>query len=81
MWLLGLYTSHISSLPHLLMHCMYTYTIDSLFQKEAIHFAWDLLVRVLKLPKDRLYVTYFEGNTELNIPPDEETKQIWLDIG
>lgn len=53
----------------------------SLFQREAINFAWDLLVNVLKLPMDRLYVTYFEGNAELNLPSDEETKQIWLDIG
>ena len=43
--------------------------------------AWDFLVNVLKLPMDRLYVTYFKGKEELNLPPDEETKQIWLDIG
>lgn len=52
-----------------------------LLQKEAIYWAWGLLVDVLKLPKERLYVTYFGGCAEFNLPPDEETKQIWLNLG
>ena len=43
--------------------------------------AWDLLTRVYKVPKERLYVTYFGGSKELNLEPDEECRQIWLDIG
>ena len=66
-------TSFVSSF--LLVLC------TSILQKEAIGFAWELLVDVYKLPKDRLYVTYFGGNAELNLPSDEETKQLWLDIG
>ena len=31
-------------------------------QEKAIFYAWDLLTRVYKLPKDRLYVTYFGGS-------------------
>ena len=50
-------------------------------QKEAIHWAWELLVDVYKLPKERMYVTYFGGCAEFNLPSDEETKQIWLDLG
>ena len=59
----------------------YSIVWSSSLQKEAIAFAWELLVDVYKLPKERLYVTYFGGNSELNLPPDEETKQIWLDMG
>ena len=43
--------------------------------------AWDLLTRVYKVPKERLYVTYFGGSKELNLDPDEECRQIWLDMG
>ena len=43
--------------------------------------AWDLLTHVLKVPKDRLYVTYFGGCPELNLDPDEDCRQIWLDKG
>ena len=38
-------------------------------------------MNVLKLPKDRLYVTYFGGCQEHSLGADEETKQIWLDLG
>ena len=41
--------------------------------------AWDLLTNVFKLPKDRLYVTYFGGTDSL--PSDEEARQYWIDIG
>ena len=50
-------------------------------QVEAIKWSWELLTEVYKLPKDRLYATYFEGCKELNLGPDLEAKQIWLDIG
>lgn len=43
--------------------------------------AWDLLVNVYKIPKERLYVTYFGGDAGLNLEADEECKQLWLDIG
>lgn len=48
-------------------------------QKEATFYAWDLLTRVYGLPKDRLYVTYFEGG--FGLPADLETKQLWLELG
>lgn len=50
-------------------------------QKEAIVFCWELLTEVYKLPKDRLYVTYFGGDLPNSLLPDEETRQIWLDRG
>ena len=34
-----------------------------------------------KLPKDRLYVTYFEGDAAQGLEPDLESKQLWLDVG
>jgi alanyl-tRNA synthetase len=47
-------------------------------QKESnIYHAWNLLTRVFTLDPKRIYVTYFGGDTELNIPEDIETKNIW----
>lgn len=40
--------------------------------------AWELLTEVYKLPKDRLYATYFGGDEKLGLLPDDEAKQIWL---
>ena len=36
---------------------------------------------VYKLPKDQLYVTYFEGDPKNGLEPDLEAKQYWLDTG
>ena len=39
----------------------------------------ELLVEKWKLPKERLYATYFGGYKDL--PPDEEAKKFWLETG
>ncbi len=43
--------------------------------------AWDLLTNVYKVPKDRMYVTYFGGDKSQGLNPDLECKDIWLNIG
>lgn len=43
--------------------------------------AWSLLTEHYGIPADRLYVSYFGGHSASGLPADEETRQIWLDIG
>lgn len=43
--------------------------------------AWELLTKVYKIPEERLFVTYFKGDEELNLKADATCKEIWLDIG
>lgn len=43
--------------------------------------AWELLTNVYKIPKNRLYVTYFKGDAVLGIEEDLETKEIWKKLG
>ena len=50
-------------------------------KKDAISYSWELLTDVYNLPKDRLYVTYFEGDPKNGLEPDLEAKQLWLDQG
>jgi len=50
------------------------------FKKEAIHWAWELLTEVYKIPKDILYVTVFEGSPEENVPFDQEAYDIWKSL-
>lgn len=47
------------------------------FKKEALAWAWEFLTEVLKLDKDRLYVSVFEGNPSENVPFDQEAFDIW----
>ena len=46
------------------------------FKEEAIILSWDLLTRVYGLPKDRLYVTYFEGDEAQGLEPDFEARWV-----
>ena len=46
------------------------------FKKEAIDWAWELVVQRWGFPKERLYATYFGGDAK--IPADTEAKECWL---
>ena len=50
------------------------------FKEEAIRMAWECLTVEFQLDPERLYVTYFGGDDlkAPGVPPDEETKRIWL---
>ena len=47
------------------------------FKKEAIEWSWELLTGVFSLPKDRLYVTVFEGDEKDKLPRDTEAFEEW----
>ncbi|MES2690820.1 MAG: alanine--tRNA ligase, partial [Bacteroidota bacterium] len=47
------------------------------FKAEAIEWAWELLTEVYKLPKDRLYVTVFEGDAKEGLAFDQEAYDNW----
>jgi alanyl-tRNA synthetase len=38
--------------------------------------AWELVIIVYTLPKDRLYVTYFEGDAAWSLKPDMEASDV-----
>ena len=47
------------------------------FKKEAIGWAWELLVGRLGIPEDRIYTTIFKGSSEDNVPRDDEAFKYW----
>jgi alanyl-tRNA synthetase len=49
------------------------------FKKEAIDFAFDFIVNVLKIPQERLLIAVFKGDKE--IPADKESIQYWKENG
>ena len=62
---------------HTMFEMLGNWSFGDYFKKEAIEWAWELLADVYKIPKDRLYVTVFEGSKEENLEPDNEAKEIW----
>ncbi|HEV2353743.1 MAG TPA: alanine--tRNA ligase [Puia sp.] len=47
------------------------------FKKEAIAWSWELLTEVYGIPRDRLYVTVFEGDEQDKLPRDTESMAEW----
>ncbi len=47
------------------------------FKKEAIAWSWELLTEVYQLPKDRLYVSVFEGDEKDNLPASTVALAEW----
>ena len=47
------------------------------FKKEAINWAWEYLVEVLKLNPEHLYATVFEGSPEEGLSRDDEAASYW----
>ncbi|ORX39097.1 alanine-tRNA ligase [Kockovaella imperatae] len=66
---------------HTFFEMLGNWSFGNYFKLGALTMAWDLLTRVYGLPKDRLYVTYFEGDAKQGLEPDSEAQQIWRDIG
>ncbi|WP_340153860.1 alanine--tRNA ligase [uncultured Marivirga sp.] len=62
---------------HTMFEMLGNWSFGDYFKKEAIAWSWELLTEVYKLPKERLYVTVFEGDKADNIPFDQEAYDFW----
>ena len=59
---------------HTFFEMLGNFSFGDYFKKDAIHYAWELLTAVYKLPKDKLWVTVYQT--------DDEAYEIWSrDIG
>ena len=66
---------------HTFFEMLGNWSFGDFFKKEICQWAYELLTQVYGLSKDRIYVTYFGGNVESGLQPDDECRQIWLDLG
>lgn len=62
---------------HTMFEMLGNWSFGDYFKKEAIEWAWEFLTEVIKLDKDRLYVTVFEGSGDENLERDNEAAEIW----
>ncbi len=62
---------------HTMFEMLGNWSFGDYFKKEALEWSWELLTEVYKLPKDRIYVSVFEGSEEDGVPFDQEAFDIW----
>ncbi|PIF02314.1 MAG: alanine--tRNA ligase, partial [Paludibacter sp.] len=62
---------------HTMFEMLGNWSFGDYFKKEAIAWAWEYLTEILKLDKDRLYVTIFEGAETEGLKRDDEAAEIW----
>jgi len=56
---------------HTFFEMLGNFSFGDYFKRDAIHYAWDLLTLVYRLPKDKLWVTVYQS--------DDEAYAIWAD--
>ena len=65
---------------HTMFEMLGNWSFGDYFKKEAIAWAWEYLVDVLKLDPNRLYATVFEGSKEDGLDRDDEAAGYWAKV-
>jgi alanyl-tRNA synthetase len=68
---------------HTFFEMLGNFSFGDYFKRDAIRFAWELVTSEewMGIPKDRLYVTIFEGDPANNVPRDDEAEKFWIETG
>ncbi len=66
---------------HTFFEMLGNFSFGDYFKREAIQYAWELVTSPewFGIPKDRLYVTIFEGAD--GVPRDDEAEGFWIEAG
>ena len=62
---------------HTMFEMLGNWSFGDYFKKEAISWAWEYIVDVLKIDPKNLYATVFEGSPEEGLSRDDEAASIW----
>lgn len=62
---------------HTMFEMLGNWSFGDYFKKDAIDWAWEFLVEVLKIDSTNLYATVFEGSKEDGLEADTEALDLW----
>ncbi|MBC6110382.1 alanine--tRNA ligase [Pedobacter fastidiosus] len=67
----------IDTYHHTMFEMLGNWSFGDYFKKDAIDWSWELLTEVYKIPKEKIYVTYFEGDEKEGLEKDQEAYDLW----
>ena len=70
----------IDTYHHTMFEMLGNWSFGDYFKKEAINWAWEVLTDLFELPKERLYVTVFEGDKSDGLAFDQEAFDYWKEL-
>lgn len=57
------------------------WSLGDYFKQEQLTFAFEFFTKEIGIPKERLWVTCFDGDAALNLSKDTESAEIWKSLG
>jgi alanyl-tRNA synthetase len=70
----------IDTYHHTMFEMLGNWSFGDYFKREAIAWSWELLTEVYKIPKDKLYVSIFQGDDKEGLPRDTEAYELWKQL-
>src|SRR5437868_713610 len=67
----------VDTYHHTMFEMLGNWSFGDYFKEDAIAWSWELLTTVYDIPKDKLYVTVFQGDEKENLPKDQEAYDFW----
>ena len=70
----------VDTYHHTMFEMLGNWSFGDYFKTEALAWSWELLTEIYKIPKDRLYVSVFEGDTNEGLPASKIALDIWKNL-
>ncbi len=67
----------VDTYHHTMFEMLGNWSFGDYFKAEAIAWSWELLTEVYKIPKDKLYVSVFEGDEKEGLPASTVALREW----